>query len=97
MDRIKANINQHFYWPNLRDDIFTHIKVFKTCHKNRENLKYFQSFTKESEDIQRDRFLVDIIGQFKNYSWRTGLASYTKNFNYNRPHYWVVQNSTKQH
>ena len=35
MDFTKATISRRYIWPNLRDDIFTHIEFFKTCHKNK--------------------------------------------------------------
>ena len=50
----------------MRDDIHTHIKVFKTCKKNEEqNLKYGKLTTKKVEDIPWDRLLVDLIGPYK--------------------------------
>ena len=52
MERIEASISQHYYWPNLRDYIPSHIKVLNNFHKNRKrNLKYVKLADKEEESI----------------------------------------------
>ena len=33
MDRIEATISQNYYWPTLREEMRTHVNIFKTCHK----------------------------------------------------------------
>ena len=35
-ERREENISQHYYWPNLRDNIRTNIKVCNTCQKNKK-------------------------------------------------------------
>ena len=39
MERKEATIGQHYYWPNLRDDIHTHINVCNNCQKNKNKTK----------------------------------------------------------
>ena len=52
MDRTKATINQHLYFPHLRDVINAHIKVFITGQNNKkQDLKYVQLPAKEAESI----------------------------------------------
>ena len=65
IDRTKAAINQHYYLPNFRGGIRTHIKVCKTCQNNKKkNLKYGQLISKEAEAIPWDRLSVDIIDPY---------------------------------
>ena len=64
--RTEANISQHYYWPQLRDNICTHIKVYNNCQKNKkQNLKYGKLPAKEAEAILWERLLVDLIGPYK--------------------------------
>ena len=64
--RIEATISHHYYWPQLRGDICTHIKVCKTCHKNKKKtLKYVKLPAKEAEAIPWDILSVDIIGPYE--------------------------------
>ena len=35
-DCTEETIIQHYYWTNLREKIRTHIKVYKTCQKNKK-------------------------------------------------------------
>ena len=66
MDLTEATIIQHLYWTNLKDSISTHIKVCKTCQKNKkQNPKYGFLTAKEAEAIPWDRLSVDIIGPYK--------------------------------
>ena len=61
-ERTEATISQYYYWTHLRDNIRTHIKVCKTCYKNRKhNLKYGKLPAKEAEAIPCDRLLVYVI------------------------------------
>ena len=47
--RTEATISQNYYWPQLRDNIRTHINVCTICQKNRKkNLKYGKLPAKES-------------------------------------------------
>ena len=42
---IDATISQHYYWPRLRENIRTHIKVYNTCQKTRKrtlNMKNYR-------------------------------------------------------
>ena len=66
MDLTKSTISQHYEWPNLRDGIRTHIKVFKNCQNNKkQNLRYVKLPAEGVGSIPRDRLLVDIIGAYK--------------------------------
>ena len=50
--RTEVTISQHYYWPQLRDDIRTHIKVCNNFQKNRkQNLKYVKLPTTEADAI----------------------------------------------
>ena len=52
MDHTEATINQHYYWPNLRDDIRSHIKICEICQKNKkQNKKYGHLPVKEAETV----------------------------------------------
>ena len=52
MERTEATISKHYNWTHLRDDILTHIKVCKTCQKNKKhNLEYGELTAKEAEAI----------------------------------------------
>ena len=65
-DHTEAIVTQHYYWPNLRDDIRTHIKVCKNCQKNKkQNLKYGKLPAREAESIPWNILLVDIIGPYE--------------------------------
>ena len=65
MERTEATIYQHYYWPNLRDNIPTHRKVFNTCQKNRKhNIQYGKLPAKEAEAIPWYRLSVDLIGPY---------------------------------
>ena len=47
-------------------NIRTHIKAFKTCHKNKkQDFRYGNLSAKEAEAIPRDRLLVYFIGRYK--------------------------------
>ena len=62
MDLNKTTFIQHYWWPNLRDNIRTHVKVCKTCHKNKkQNLKYGKLTAKKEEYIPWDTLLVNLI------------------------------------
>ena len=66
MDCTEATISQHYYWPQLKDNICTHIEVCKTCQKNKkQNFKYGKLHSKEAEAIPWDRLLVDLRGPYK--------------------------------
>ena len=65
IDFTETTISQNYYWPILRDDIRSHIKVFRNFQKKRKILKYRLSPTKEADAIPRDRLLVDIIIKYK--------------------------------
>ena len=66
MNRTEATIIQHYYWPHLRDDIHTHIKFCKTCHKQKkQKFKYGKLPAKESDAIPWDRLLVYLIDLYK--------------------------------
>ena len=66
MDCTKAITIQNYVWPNLRDDIRTHIRFCKNYHKNKEkSLKYGNLPSKEAEAIPWDIFLVDLITPHK--------------------------------
>ena len=63
MEHIEATIHQHYYWPNLRDNIRTHIKVCNNCQKNKkQNSKYGKLPGKEAESIPWDILSVGLIG-----------------------------------
>ena len=63
MDITEATISQHYYWPQLRDNIRTHINVCNTCQKKmKQNFKYGKLSAKEAEAIPWDRLSVDLIG-----------------------------------
>ena len=48
----KITYSHHYASPNLRDNIRIHIKVGKTCQKNKkQNLKYGKLTAKEAEAI----------------------------------------------
>ena len=54
------------FWPNIRENIRTQIKVFKTCPiKNRQILKCGHLTAKVAEAIQWDRLLVDFISPYE--------------------------------
>ena len=58
----KITYSHHYASPNLRDNIRTHVKVCKTCHKNKkQNLKYGKLTAKKEEYIPLDTLLVDLI------------------------------------
>ena len=64
--RTEATSSQNNYWPQLRDNIRTHIKVCNTCKKNmKKTLKYGKLPANEAEIIPGKRLLVDIIGPYK--------------------------------
>ena len=66
MDRNATNFSLHYCWPDLRDNIRTHIKVCKTCQRNKkQNLKYGKLTAKKAEAIPRYILSVDIIGPYK--------------------------------
>ena len=65
-EHIKANICWYYFWPNLRENIHTHIEVSKTFQKNRkQNLKYGNLFDKETESIPWEILLVELIGPYE--------------------------------
>ena len=65
-EHTEATISQHYYWPNLRDNKRTHIKVCNTYQKNRkQNLRHGKLPAKEAETIPWDRLSVDLIGPYK--------------------------------
>ena len=41
-EHIDATISQHYYCPNLRDNIHTHIKVCNNCQKKETKLQVWQ-------------------------------------------------------
>ena len=52
-------ISQHYYWPNFRWKLRTHIKNLRTCQKNqKKNKKYVYLLEKKVEAISRDRLLL---------------------------------------
>ena len=58
----EVTISQNYYWPNLRGEICTHIKVLNSCHKNNnQNNKHGHLRAKEAEAIPWDISLVDLI------------------------------------
>ena len=62
-NRTEATISWHYYWPQLSDNIRTHIKVCKTCHKNKkQNFKYGKLPAKEADTIPWEILSVDLIG-----------------------------------
>ena len=66
MDRTKATITQHYYWPNLRDEICTHVKVWKTCQKNNNQKKKCDHLPANEEEVTPcDRLPINIIGPYK--------------------------------
>ena len=66
MQRTEASISHYYYWTQLRDDIQTHIKFCKTCHKNKKhNFKCGKLSSTEAETIPWDILSVDIIGPYK--------------------------------
>ena len=66
MDCNNTTINWHYSWPNLRGNIFTHVKVRKTYNKNvKQNLKYSQIPAKEAEAIQWGILSEDLIFPYK--------------------------------
>ena len=67
MDCTKSTNNQHYYWPKLRFDILTHIKVCTTCQKTGNNTSDMKIYPlKEAESTTWDRFLEDLIIPYKN-------------------------------
>ena len=63
----RYQFSQNYSWPNLRENICTHIEVWKTSQKNKkQDLKYGKLPAKEAEYILQDRLLVDLIGPYKN-------------------------------
>ena len=63
---VRATISQKYYWPRLRNNIHTHIKVYNNCqNNNKQNLKYVKLPAKETEAIPLDRISVDLIGPLK--------------------------------
>ena len=59
MDHTKTTISQHYSWPDLREDIRTHIRVFNTCNRNNKQT------ANKAEAIPWDRLLVNPIGPYK--------------------------------
>ena len=60
-----TTISQHYYWPNLRDNMRTRITVYNIFHKNKkQNLKYGKLPAKEAEAIPWEKLLVDLIGPY---------------------------------
>ena len=56
MDCTEATISQHYYWPNIRDDIRTQIKFSRTCQRNnKRRLKQGYLPDKEAEAIPGDK------------------------------------------
>ena len=52
MERTEVTISKQYYWPNLRENIRTHIKVCNTCKKNKkQNFMYGKLPAKEEEAI----------------------------------------------
>ena len=50
IDLNETTIGRHYYWPNLRDDILTPIKICRTFQKNKkQSLKYGPLPDKEAE------------------------------------------------
>ena len=65
-EQTSSTISQQYYWPHLRGDICTHIKVCNICQKNKkQNLKYVKLPAKEAEAIPWDRLSVDLVGPYK--------------------------------
>ena len=58
MDHTEATISQRYYRPNIRDEILNHMRVFKTCQKNK---KYGHIPANEAEAISWDILSVDLI------------------------------------
>ena len=66
MDRTKTTISQHYTWPDLKDDIRTHLKFCNTCKRNKkQNFRYGKLIAKKAESIQWDRLSVYLIGPYK--------------------------------
>ena len=66
MDCTKSTISRQYYWSNLWENTFTHIKVCKTSHKNnKQNLKYGKLPSKEVEAIPWNRLSVHLISPYK--------------------------------
>ena len=66
MDCTNTTISQNYYWPKVRDDICTHIMVFRTVNNNKkQSLKQKLLSAKEAEAIPWDISTVDHVSPYK--------------------------------
>ena len=65
-ERTQATIQQHFYWPNMRVDIQSHVKSCDICQKyKRQKKKYGHLPPKKAEAEPWEILCVDLIGPYK--------------------------------
>jgi transposase InsO family protein len=64
--RTEANLRQHFWWPNLREDVAKHCKTCKPCQiAKRTDKKYGHLPMKEAEAVPWQKLCVDLIGRYE--------------------------------
>jgi len=66
INRTEETISQHLWWPKMRDQITTAVKVCPICQRNKkQRKKYGHLPPKEAEAIPWDKLCVDTIGPYK--------------------------------
>jgi transposase InsO family protein len=66
INRTEETISQHLWWPKMRDQITTAVKVCPICQRNKkQRKKYGHLPPKEAEASPWDKLCVDTIGPYK--------------------------------
>jgi hypothetical protein len=65
INRTEETISQHFYWPNMRDDITKDVRTCAICQtQKKQTKKYGHLPEKEAEFEPWERLCVDLIGPY---------------------------------
>ncbi len=65
INRTEETINQHVWWPKMRDQITNMVQTCPTCQRNKRKKKYGFLPPKEAEAEPWDKLCVDLIGPYK--------------------------------
>jgi len=66
INRTEETIGQHLWWPKMRDQITTAVKICPICQRNKKKQKKYGHLPpKEAEAIPWDKLCVDTIGTYK--------------------------------
>jgi hypothetical protein len=66
INRTEETIEQHLWWPKMRDHITSVVRSCDSCQRNkRRHKKYGHLPPKEAETLPWDKLCVDLIGPYK--------------------------------